>query len=346
MTARGFDGILGHERPIEVLTRLLNDGRLPHGVLLHGPSSIGKGLVARRLAASLLCTEQPIRCGRCPSCHAFDVEGHPDLAIVSRMPKKSATGSTEEDDLRRDIVVDQIREMTRLSGLAPRLGARRVFVIDPADAMNRAAQNALLKTLEEPPGNGVVILVAARPHLLLTTVRSRSFALGFASLATRDLSERLVERGIADDEAMPRAALAEGRAGLALELDVESASERRAAVLEILETLLLGPEGIAELPAAAVALAGKTETQWLENVDLLTGLLRDAGRAALDKENPALIHADLAARLAVSGRRLTPVRVAALLRSIEHVRSGLRLNLNRTLAAETVLAAIAGGPLP
>ena len=342
----GFEGIIGHDRPIQVLSRLLEGGRLPHAVLLHGPASIGKRLVAERLTASLLCTESAIACGRCASCRALAADGHPDLTRVLRMPKKSAGSSPDEQDLRREIIVEQIREMTRISGLAPRLGARRVFMVDPADAMNGPSQNALLKTLEEPPGSGVVLLVAARPHLLLTTVRSRSFALGLAALATRDLAQQLIERGVAQEEALVRSALAEGRPGRALELDVEQSAERREAILEILEGLLDHPAGIAEIPAAAAALAGKTETHWLENIDLLTGLLRDASRAALDADSPALIHADLANRLAGSGRKLTAGRVAALLASIERVRSGLRFNINRTLAAETVLAAIAGGPLP
>lgn len=342
----GFGGIIGHERPISTLIRLLESGRLPHAVLLHGPASIGKRLIAERLAASLLCTDARIACGRCASCRSVAADGHPDLTRVTRMPRKSAGASSDEQDLRRDIVVEQIREMTRISGLAPRLGARRVFLIDPADAMNGPSQNALLKTLEEPPGAGVVLLVAARPHLLLATVRSRSFALGLAALATRDLSQQLIERGLAREDALVRSALAEGRPGRALELDVEQSAERRGAILEILELLLDHPAGIAEIPAAAAAVSGKTETTWLENIDLLTGLLRDAGRAAMDADSSALIHADLAERLAGSGRQLTPQRVADLLASIERVRSGLRFNVNRTLAAETVLAAIAGGPLP
>jgi DNA polymerase-3 subunit delta' len=212
--------------------------------------------------------------------------------------------------------------------------------------MNVEAQNALLKTLEEPPGAAILILVASRPHLLLPTVRSRCLALGFAPLRVEELAALLVRRGLDRREATTRAALAEGRPGRALGLELERHEQIRERVIGGLEALA-GPRAEpGRIPGLATEIAGKTETHLVEHLDMLEVLLRDAARAGLREDDPALVHADLRPRLAELGRRIDPLRVARLVAGVERLRGGLRLNLNRLLLAETILAAVAGGPIP
>ena len=103
---------------------------------------------------------------------------------------------------------------------------------------------------------------------------------------------------------------------------------------------------LSDLPSMASSLAGKTTTHLTENLDLLEALLRDAARAGRRENDPGLVHADLGGRLARLGRSIGPERAAGLVRSVERLRRELRLNLNRTLVAESLLAAVAGGPLP
>ena len=173
----GFSGILGHEVPIGLLQRLMSEERLPHALLFHGPVGVGKSTVARALAATLFC-ENPRNddaCGNCDACRLVEAGNHPDRSSVRRLPKKDKPA-----ELRRNIIIEQIRDLSHLASLAPRTAPRRLFVIDPADRINVAAQNALLKTLEEPPGKALLILIAARPHVLLATIRSRCFAVGFS----------------------------------------------------------------------------------------------------------------------------------------------------------------------
>ena len=221
-----------------------------------------------------------------------------------------------------------------------------MFLIDPADRMNRFAQNALLKTLEEPSGRVVLMLIASRPHLLLPTVRSRCFALRFGALRTVELAGLLQQRGIERAEALERASLAGGLPGKALAVDLDSLRERRGEILAVLESLAGDPTAAAELSPMAARIAGKDERTLVEGLDLLESLLRDAARAGERSPDAALIHADLADRLAELGARLGPQRAAALVRSAERLRRDLRFNLNRVLIAEGLLAAAAGGPLP
>lgn len=336
-----FAGMLGQENAIAVLNRMLETGRLPQALLFHGPEGVGKATAAVALSSALLCeaADGPAPCGACPACGLVLAGNHPDLMTVVRLPRKD-----RKDELHKFILVEQIRDLSHLASLAPRAGSRRIFIIDPADRMNLEAQNALLKTLEEPPGQALLILVAARPQVLIPTVRSRCFAVGFAALAADALAALLEARGLERDEALARASLAEGRPGRALELELQGLRDRREAVLEMLESLADGRT--AELPVQAAALAGPDEATLVEGLDLLQGLLRDAARVASGPEEPPLVHADLAERVASLGLRLGPARAAGLVASVDRLRGDLRFSLNRTLVAESLLAAVAGGPLP
>jgi DNA polymerase-3 subunit delta' len=348
-----FDEVLGQRAAIELLVRMLDSGRIPQALLFQGPEGVGKGSIARSFAAALLCAaSRPEACGSCAACRLIEGGAHPDLLLVERLPRKlpaetrGGAPPVASRELRSFVLVDQIRELSRVAALAPRQSARRVIVIDPADRMNHEAQNALLKTLEEPPPRCVLILVAARHQLLLPTVRSRCFAVGFGPLRTGELAGLLQARGIPEQEAVARAALAAGRPGRALGLDLEELLARRESVLEALEALTASPPAAAAaVPALAAELAGRDETTLLGGLDLLEALLRDAALSAAGAERRALAHSDLADRLNPIGRKLTPSRIALLLPLVERLRHDLRLNLNRALVAETVLAAVAGGPL-
>jgi len=352
--ATGLGEIIGHEGPIELLQRARRSGRLPHALLFHGPESVGKGTVARALAAAMLCEAGGDQaCGRCSACARVARVNHPDLLIVRRLSRKIEKGGPMDDvedgaasDLSAFIRIFQIRELAGHAAFAPREGRCRIFIVDPADRMNHEAQNALLKTLEEPPGRSFLILVASRPHLLLSTVRSRCFVVGFAPLPATELASALVARGIPEDEALARAALAGGRAGRALDLDLDELRGRRERLTAALLSLADSPGALADLSKLAASLAGKDEDDLGEGLDLLVALLRDAARASSGSPREALIHADAADRLTELGNRLGPARAAMLVEAVERLRGQLRFNLNRTLVAESLLAAVAGGPLP
>jgi DNA polymerase-3 subunit delta' len=348
--------ILGHEAPLELLGRARDSGRLPHALLFHGPDGVGKGTVARALAAALLCERGGREaCGECGACRKTRHGHHPDLLFVRRLSRAIDKGAPLNDppqderppaDLSAEIRIFQIRELAQHAAFAPREGPCRVFIIDPADRMNLPTQSALLKTLEEPPGQSYLILIASRPHLLLSTVRSRSFVVGFAPMPAASLAARLEQRGMPRDEALARAALAGGRPGRALSLELDALQQRREQLAAALIDLAASPEALAELPALATAVAGKSAEDLSEGLDLVEGLLRDAARASTGATADSLLHADLSDRMNELGRALGAERAAQLVETVERLRGELRFNINRTLLAESLLAAVAGAPLP
>lgn len=153
-----------HQENWQRLVESRRAGRLAHALLLTGPSGLGKGLFARQLANLLVCergAESAAPCGQCRACHLVQAGSHPDIKMV------------EPDEPGKQLKVEQIRALGSESVLTAQESGFRVFVIDPADAMNTAAANALLKTLEEPVPSTLLILVSSHPHRLPATIISR-----------------------------------------------------------------------------------------------------------------------------------------------------------------------------
>jgi DNA polymerase III subunit delta' len=173
--APGIPPLAGHREARRALLAALARGALPHALLFSGESGIGKRRLAEWLVAARWC-QAPVAgegpCGDCPSCRKVASGQHPDLEVVERNPPKER--DPDELGSRTGITVDQIRR-----GLLPALALRavegrgRAAIIDDAESLNEAAQNALLKTLEEPPDGCLVVLVCAHEEALLDTVRSR-----------------------------------------------------------------------------------------------------------------------------------------------------------------------------
>ncbi|MCC8357291.1 MAG: DNA polymerase III subunit [Oscillospiraceae bacterium] len=139
--------------------------RLSHAYMLVGPEGPARDEAARRLAAAMVCTGDEPPCGQCRDCRKAFAGVHPDVTVITRQEGPGG--------LRREILVEQIRQAAASAVIAPNEAARKVYVIAEADRMNRLAQNALLKVLEEPPGHACFILCTAAADALLDTVRSR-----------------------------------------------------------------------------------------------------------------------------------------------------------------------------
>src|SRR5215471_6168035 len=178
-----FRDIKGHRRLTDLLARSIERGALPPASIFAGPSGVGKRATAIAVAQALNCTgsRAPVSgsdfqdaCGTCSACARIARGAHPDVLIVE--PGDSG-----------NIRIEPIRETVDRTGFKPFEGRRRVVIIDGADAMVPGAQNALLKTLEEPPASSIFILVTARPDSLLPTVRSRCIRLWFAAGGTSEV---------------------------------------------------------------------------------------------------------------------------------------------------------------
>jgi DNA polymerase-3 subunit delta' len=197
-----WQGIEGHDAVVEYFRETLRANRLATTYLFVGPEGIGKLTFARKLAQTLLCTEHDPSemnpCGQCESCRLALAGTHPDLEIVSLQPGKSEL-SIEQ------FVGDQKHRnqegMCHNIALRPMLARRRVAIIDDADWMNIHAANFLLKTLEEPPPNAVIILVGASRSRQLPTILSRAQIIRFRPLPEELVSQLALEIGIVSDAA-------------------------------------------------------------------------------------------------------------------------------------------------
>jgi len=146
----------------------LDSGRMAHAYLLAGAEGMGKRELAKQMAATLLCQQQGHRaCGLCRSCQLFAGGAHPDFRLLT------FEVNPRTDKLRSELVIDQVRELNASMQLTHSISPRKVALIYPAEAMNRSTANALLKTLEEPPGDSVLLLVTHDPTRLPATIRSR-----------------------------------------------------------------------------------------------------------------------------------------------------------------------------
>jgi DNA polymerase III subunit delta' len=188
------------------------EGRLAHALCLVGPEKMGKREVAEQLARALLCTTPKAdrsACGQCRHCQLLAAGTHPDfLNITYALNEK--TGK-----LYNDIVIDQIRRLSQWFSLTPQLGGAQICIIHPADAMNFAASNALLKTLEEPSQQRFLILVTDSPGRLPATIRSRCQRVEFRLPDREQSMDWLKSKGYAEDIAMPALNAARGHPGLA-----------------------------------------------------------------------------------------------------------------------------------
>jgi DNA polymerase-3 subunit delta' len=224
-----------------ILARTIADrARLPHAILVHGGTGIGKTEFARAAAAGVLC-ESPrdgLACGSCVSCHWFSQGNHPDYREI--VPEAAADGDGDEEaegarsERAKSVVIkiDQIRAVADFVALTTHRDGFRVLLIHPAEALAPAAANALLKTLEEPPARTFIILVSDRTARLLATLRSRCRPLPLAAPPRDEALAWLREQGIEQPEAALDAA--GGAPLLAVELAAPAEMQLRERVLAAL----------------------------------------------------------------------------------------------------------------
>jgi DNA polymerase-3 subunit delta' len=212
-----FTQVLGQPLAIDTLRRAYASDRLPHGLLFAGPIGVGKNLTARALATLFLCekpnpaTASP--CGSCDSCTLMAAGNHPDYHSVYR----HLIRLTKDTNKAKELSIDVVRQyLVAPANLKASMNRGKVFVVEEADLMNAAAQNSMLKTLEEPAARTLIILLTDQPNALLPTIRSRCQLIPFAPLDTALVAQQLAARGIDPQTAADAADLAEGSIGQAL----------------------------------------------------------------------------------------------------------------------------------
>jgi len=325
----------GQPRALAQLRSGIVSGRLHHAYLFAGPSGVGKAEAALRFAQAVNCTVDVEGCGRCESCVAIERGSHPDLLTIS-----VDTG----DGPSREIKVAQIRELCGSLQLSPVVAKRKVARILDADRMNPSAQNALLKTLEEPPARTILILVTAGEDQLLPTVRSRCLRVPFAPLSLAVLVHRLVsEDHLPAPEARWRAALALGSLERARSFDDGSLGRRRESCAEV-SRLLAGRAGSAEGLMQAMALGervGSERERAQEWLGAAAWYLRDLLLRAGGADPEAMVHHELSPEL-TSGPIPNAPRVLEGLDAVGTALEALQGNASPRLQLERACLRLAG----
>ena len=322
---------IGQDRAVAALQRGLAQDRRAHAYLFVGPPQVGKGTLALELAQALNCEGPESPCHECTPCCRIAAGIHADVQVVGI--------ETTDGGSHKDIRIQQIRDIERAVSLRPFEGRCRVIIIDPADAMNEEAQNAFLKTLEEPPPDVVFVLITSRPQALRATIRSRCQRLDLSPLSVASLEEALRQRlEVAPRQAQLLARLSRGRLGwaIAAHQDEEMMRVRHEALMDIRS---LPERTIQERFAYASEVASRFSRdratvlavldlwrEWWRDILLVSGGCQDA-----------ITNLDLVDILTAEAGRYDAGQVAAFLRSMAATKRHLEENVNPRLALEVLM---------
>jgi DNA polymerase-3 subunit delta' len=328
--------IIGHEVTVDLLRHAVATGRVAHAFLFTGPPAIGKFTLASAFAKVLNCTGEAPPCGHCRACRLIAQNRHPDFRVI-QMP-----------DDKREIGIDQIRTVLHEASLKPYEALWKAYIVRDAEAMSEEAANCLLKTLEEPPPQVVLMLTAPTPEALLPTLVSRCQPMPMHPLPLSQIETALrTQFGCDPQRAGLLARLSNGRMGWA----IQAAGDQ--AVLESRQRLLDRLAGLSRATrvdrmafAAEHALRyGKdmTERESVHAVlDLWSAWWRDLLLAKAGCQG-ILVNADRSDALQSESRRYSLGQVRSFLESLRATGQQLRQNVNPRLALEVLVLALPRG---
>src|SRR6202165_3604203 len=362
----GFSEFLGNERIVTALRGALRSARVPHALLFTGPRGVGKFTLARMFAQAANCERLADDfCGECNTCQRIALLAEPQKLVEQGLAERgeSADAATVErvplilqshpdvwalvpDPVRLKspvarpmLRVGQLRAVQRAAHFQP-MGRRRVFILDGAETMRWDVANVFLKILEEPPGSATLILTAPSPYSLLPTIVSRCMQFHFAPLPQADVEKILQDK--TDHKPADRklaAQLAEGSPGLAIDMNLEQATQGRRNALRILEHAARG-EGFAQPFAETAALAKDRESSFEDQISVFYGLLSDLLELTSGMTRPLLRNAPLARELETLSKAVTSAWVMQAVSGFDELHAGARRNLNRQLGLDALAASL------
>lgn len=334
--------VYGQEHLTRQLAAGLLTGRLAHAYLLVGPPHVGKMTLAVNIAQAVNCPQHEggAPCGECSQCQRIARGVHPDVQVIG-------IGRGEDDGpARRDIRIDQVREIEGFLNLSAYEGAGKVVIIDGAELMNAAAANALLKTLEEPPAGATLLLLTANEDALLATIRSRCRALYLKPLARAELERRLVSDYAAAPELAARLArLARGCLGQAVNAlrDGEMLEQRDAELERLREVCNGGLDTRFDYAAELATRFNREREETKELLYLWLGWWRDL--LLVKEAAEEYVHnADCLTPLRLQAGGLSTAQVAGFIRRLNGTLAALDGNANARLALENLMLNLP--PLP
>ncbi len=323
----GFNSVVGHERVTEYFRQAIKGQKVSHSYILSGEAGVGKMTVAKAFARALLCeSKAEDSCGKCHSCVRFDTGNHPDLIYVQH--EKTGIGV---DDVRSQLVNDiQIK---------PYDGGYKIYIIDEAELMTPAAQNAILKTIEEPPAYAVIMLLTTNEEAFLPTILSRCITLKLKPLDDKLVKNYLMTNlGITEYDADICASFARGCIGRAEELAAsEDFLEMRKKVLHVLK--YINDMDITELLSFITELKDS-------GVDVLTALefmeiwYRDVLLFKATRDTSMFIFKDEYNYITDAANKNSFMGLQNIIDAIEKARTRLNANVNLELAMELMFLVI------
>jgi DNA polymerase-3 subunit delta' len=331
-----FENVRGQERAASMLQAMLRSGMMPHALLFVGPRGVGKLALARELASVLLCTvNETDRCGQCASCRQYASGNHPDYFEIG----------VPED--KQELPIAAIRAIQQDAAVRPVIASRRVFVVRDADRMNIEAANCFLKTLEEPPGDCRIVLIACSLLDIPQTVVSRCRLIKFCGLPPAHVQADLQAEGVAEEEAWWLARCSWGSPGIARALNDMALPAFNTKLVEA--ACNLRPEqnfDTADMVLAAAAASSSSRVEGrlaLQNLlECLAVLYRDAAAIALGCDESLLFNRRMSRQIRELASHMPLDKIIdsadRVFEAIEHIGS----NANQRLTMDDLFTQLSG----
>lgn len=324
----GFKDIVGHEQIIEHLKTAIEMGKVSHAYILNGPDLSGKMMIAEAFARALLCEKQdPNGCGECRSCRQSDDRNNPDIIYV----KHDKPNTISVDDIRTQLNNDIV--------IKPYSNQYKIYIVDEAEKMNQQAQNALLKTIEEPPAYAVIMLLTTNADSFLQTIRSRCITLNLKSVKNDVIKSYLMtEKKIPDYQADVCAAFAQGVVGKAIKLassdDFNELKESALSLIKRLDDIDLYEMG------EAIKQISDYKLQVQDYFDLITVWYRDVLYMKATNDVNGLIFKDEVYDIKKQASKHSYHGIEAIIEALDKAKLRINANVNFDLVIELLLMTI------
>ncbi len=324
----GFKDIVGHEQIIEHLKTAIEMGKVSHAYILNGPDLSGKMMIAEAFARALLCEKQdPDGCGECRSCRQSDDRNNPDIIYV----KHDKPNTISVDDIRTQLNNDIV--------IKPYSNQYKIYIVDEAEKMNQQAQNALLKTIEEPPAYAVIMLLTTNADSFLQTIRSRCITLNLKSVKNDVIKSYLMtEKKIPDYQADVCAAFAQGVVGKAIKLassdDFNELKESALSLIKRLDDIDLYEMG------EAIKQISDYKLQVQDYFDLITVWYRDVLYMKATSDVNGLIFKDEVYDIKKQASKHSYHGIETIIEALDKAKLRINANVNFDLVIELLLMTI------
>jgi len=379
--------IVGQDQAITQLQRAMASERMPHAFLFAGPDGVGRKTTAMALAKVLLCSGNAVNksqgsllggepeapkgpaltaCGVCDDCRMIEASSHPDLHMVYKELAQFHEDAGVRDRVMQELGIDVIRSflITPAGRLSSR-GRGKVFVVLESELMNAASQNALLKTLEEPPPKTTIILVCQSPEEMLPTTLSRCCIVRFRLLPADFVTSKLALTGMPEEEARFWAAFTEGSLGRAIELSAQGMHSIKCDIIIRLAGLVAGTnpdmgdflaKTMDQLAEQEIASARKADGSSLSKnlasrkaagtmLQLIASAFHDAMVLSTNASLP-LVHSDQRPAVESLARRFAPTQLAEIIEQLSEYEQLLWRNVNpKTVWDNVAITCASAAPL-